>query len=567
MAHEGVTPETFYEALWGNYTSDGFIELRPMRPHPEKHGTKDARPEFHQWPGQLGTFVARAQNLSESELGWDVYHGVAVRSRPHGGNDDVAAITTLWCEFDFKSTPQDKVVQALKTFPMRASAGIMSGGGIHAYWFLKDPVVGDDLKKVRAHNRALARGLGADINACDLARILRVPGTLNRKYAPPRRIGIVVWRPELSYSFGDFEDFFPTALADDKPKSAAPASAGGDADAPAPGTRGITAALKEKIAPLIAGIWAKGYRHQLALYLGGLLAHAGYTQEAALEVLRFVATLAHDDEVAERERAVTDTFAKFAAGGAVGGAPSIQKLIEAGFPQAMQADAQKVFDLVQRSISGKRGPMSGERRGMPPDFEVMKVVKFDSRPARYTVEIKVADGTVKTCTCETGIFANFKLFRVSFYEENNVFLAAIKQWRWERLLMKAPLEAREAPQEARVEGAVDAAFEEFVKHRKENPEIGELKAFVGFDDAHTFFRLSAFKGFLREQGVKASDQLIIHHLRKMGWESMPKRMKGEVARVWATPSKLNGQPPPDLFKSPDQPTEPAPPVTPPGVAT
>jgi len=50
---------------------------------------------------------------------------------------------------------------------------------------------------------------GGGPGAKDLARILRVPGTLNLKYAPPRKVEIVLWQPSTRYDFDRLLEHIP----------------------------------------------------------------------------------------------------------------------------------------------------------------------------------------------------------------------------------------------------------------------------------------------------------------------------------------------------------------------
>jgi len=538
-----VSAKEFYEALW-QASPPGFVELQLIRPN-----TKDAaRPdEVLQWffahPGKIDEFIAKAK---ESDGYWNVYHGCATRSRMRGRNEDVLAITALWCDIDFKKTPQDQALKLISEFPVKPSAGFMTGGGFHIYWILKEPITGDDLKKVRPFNRAIATALGGDHNACDLRRVLRVPETTNLKYDTRPRTQIVSWRPEARPNLSDF-DFLPVQ------ETPAPApSNNGDATHAEPALE-IPDELVTKVSNLMREIWVKGYRHRLALYLSGLLAHAGYMREGAKNIIRAICALSQDEEAASREMSVDSSYNQFVSNGPVAGAPSLEKLIGEEFPIPIQEKAKKVFDLVRKSVpKTSKGKLEATA-----DFEVVKYTKFNSRPARYTAEIKCKDGVIRHCTCETNVFYHYPMFRVAFFEENNVFLSAITQTRWELMIPKAKYEEKEAPKEARVDGAIETALEEFLRHRKENPDFGDLKGFAGFDEKHTFFRLATFKGFLRDQGIKAPDPLVTYQLRKMGWESEPKRFGDDVTRVWVGMEKANGHKPIDLF-NPNQPQEPAP---------
>ena len=82
--------------------------------------------------------------------------------------------------------------QRLEAF-MPPSAIVDSGGGVHPYWFLETPL---DLQNggydsTRKLLVTLQRTLGSDPNATDPARILRIPGTVNYKYDPPRPVELL----------------------------------------------------------------------------------------------------------------------------------------------------------------------------------------------------------------------------------------------------------------------------------------------------------------------------------------------------------------------------------------
>ena len=78
----------------------------------------------------------------------------------------------------------DDAVRALEHFEPQPAIVIGSGSGsnCHAYWPLTAPLGRDELERA---NRRLAYALGADLASADAARILRIPGTLSHKHAPP----------------------------------------------------------------------------------------------------------------------------------------------------------------------------------------------------------------------------------------------------------------------------------------------------------------------------------------------------------------------------------------------
>ncbi len=82
------------------------------------------------------------------------------------------------------------------------SAIVNSGHGLHAYWFLTTVATSDELALVKGVNLALAQRVGAD--AChDLSRVLRVPGTMNRKGADPVPCEVIELHADRRYGLDD----------------------------------------------------------------------------------------------------------------------------------------------------------------------------------------------------------------------------------------------------------------------------------------------------------------------------------------------------------------------------
>ena len=134
----------------------------------------------------------------------NIYFGVATRDGEGGGKDNVVEIPALWLDLDFKDIPRKDAVEKLAAFPFRPTFLIQSGGGFHAYWLLKEPGTRDDIPKIEEANRRIATALNGDLNACDAARILRVPDTLNIKYTPPRECNVVREFKDYEYEVTDF---------------------------------------------------------------------------------------------------------------------------------------------------------------------------------------------------------------------------------------------------------------------------------------------------------------------------------------------------------------------------
>ena len=101
----------------------------------------------------------------------DVWVGVAPRRAQRGGLDAIAHVWCLWADADTHDA-----CEGIRAFTPEPTFVIRSGTDehLHAYWAVDSPLTTDQAKR---GNRRLAHHLGADLNACDGARIMRPPGT------------------------------------------------------------------------------------------------------------------------------------------------------------------------------------------------------------------------------------------------------------------------------------------------------------------------------------------------------------------------------------------------------
>lgn len=106
----------------------------------------------------------------------------------------IAAVNCLYGEFDAKTYGSKEAILAhIEQAPWPAPSVVVdSGGGIHGYWLLREPWVldSDDARQAAelVQRVWVQQVIGADDSVHDLPRILRVPGTLNFKYDPPRPV-------------------------------------------------------------------------------------------------------------------------------------------------------------------------------------------------------------------------------------------------------------------------------------------------------------------------------------------------------------------------------------------
>ena len=139
--------------------------------------------------------------------GAEVYFGVTLRKPgiapdKRGARGDLLAATALWLDIDIengkahaaKNLPktQEEAIELLVELGSVPTLIINSGNGLHVYWrldapvSLRTPAEIDRFEGVllglqqRAKSLAAKRGWHLDITA-DATRVLRLPGTMNRK--------------------------------------------------------------------------------------------------------------------------------------------------------------------------------------------------------------------------------------------------------------------------------------------------------------------------------------------------------------------------------------------------
>lgn len=162
----------------------------------------------------------------------NVYFGVhpVTCRRPAGERgriEDVAAINCLFAEFDVKDYgSKDAIREWLEArAALWPSIIVDSGGGWHCYWLLVVPHIlrnAAERKEAAALQAAFVVGIGGDAGAKDLARVLRLPDTLNAKYDPPRPVQIIEDnRANAVYALGEMREWVRILTPERVPATAA----------------------------------------------------------------------------------------------------------------------------------------------------------------------------------------------------------------------------------------------------------------------------------------------------------------------------------------------------------
>ncbi len=182
-----MTPHEFLDSLWAGKPAELLILIWTL---------EDKRSRW------FDSVEAAAAAVTQRPK--DVYVGVGLSPCDFGPSrrcpsEQIAGIAGLWADFDFQSEAHKKSLpktmsEALELVPKEfpPTLVVSTGNGAHAWWLFKEPWIFDDAaERERAaslvhrwhtllQENAQQRGWSFD-RLSDLARVLRIPGTINGK--------------------------------------------------------------------------------------------------------------------------------------------------------------------------------------------------------------------------------------------------------------------------------------------------------------------------------------------------------------------------------------------------
>lgn len=140
---------------------------------------------------------------------WNCFHAVGTRKDSSNGSlENVLQVPAAWTDIDFKDIAKRTAWELIKSFEYEPSALIASGNGAHVYWIFKEPSESNDFDSLVNILLRLADYFGGDHAACDVARVLRTPGSLNHKYTPPRDVKVIYIKSHR-YELTDLQGILP----------------------------------------------------------------------------------------------------------------------------------------------------------------------------------------------------------------------------------------------------------------------------------------------------------------------------------------------------------------------
>jgi hypothetical protein len=160
-----------------------------------------------------------------SKSGWNVFFGVAKYATDQNRTkENVQGLKAFWLDIDCGETkaqpnaktgrPEGYIDQATglaalrrfcRTVGLPRPIIVNSGRGVHAYWALTGTITREQWEPVAERLRKLCttHELYVDNAVFEVARILRIPGTLNYKDDPPREVTVLATGQPV-----DFEKFY-----------------------------------------------------------------------------------------------------------------------------------------------------------------------------------------------------------------------------------------------------------------------------------------------------------------------------------------------------------------------
>jgi hypothetical protein len=125
----------------------------------------------------------------------------------------LAELNCLFVDIDFKSVtdaPED-IERKLGQLMHLPSKVVHSGNGLHAYWIFKEalPATAENIDQIEALLSLIADHLGGDPQCCEVARLMRLPGSHNTKNGGWTEVRVIADRP-LRYAHDDLADWLET---------------------------------------------------------------------------------------------------------------------------------------------------------------------------------------------------------------------------------------------------------------------------------------------------------------------------------------------------------------------
>jgi|GEM_PF-1897684 hypothetical protein len=212
-------------------TPGGWLELRFIAPK----GSALRSPLVEWFPMPLDNPQALLRAITtRNQAGYNVHFGVALRrqrkDKGAGKKEDALYLTALWAETDAKDFGGDLEAARQAIERHNPTVIIFTGGGWHGYWLLEAllEITDGNRADIERTLKGLAKATGGDRAVAEIARVMRLPGTINTKPERNNARCEVVSVTDRRYSFGELYLDYAPLIPDPKPKVQAALETDGD---------------------------------------------------------------------------------------------------------------------------------------------------------------------------------------------------------------------------------------------------------------------------------------------------------------------------------------------------
>ncbi len=470
---------------------------------------------------------------------------------------DIERLPALWADIDIAggthkklNLPPDEASarSLLDELPVRPSVVVHSGGGLQAWWRLREPLVlSTDAERAKAqrltrrfhgllHGVASRHGWTVDATH-DLARVLRLPGTLNLKEpSNSRPVKLLELDESRCIDPSELEPFFPEEDTPSASASSPPAST-----SVAELARRIAQSLRlvanaqppfDKFQALcstderVQKTWDKQRRDlesasEYDLAMANLCVRAGWSDQESADLL-----------VAMRRKHGADPKLR----------PGYYGLTLAKARLSVQEaeDIEEAFDVVERTLRGEpteTRPLDAVNRILESSIAEVEKLKLD--PPEYRIVLKDGRGTT-FLSRELQTFAGFER---RYFELADAWIRKPKRpggWPNIRKLLAQhvarPEKQVDMGPEALEGGAVQEWLAEYLTQMQPK-QREELRSFDGsrpwVEDGFIYFRLNDFRQYVdRSLGIRISDRRMPKYLRAAGIERGVRRVNATTRSYW-----------------------------------
>ncbi|MBK7875540.1 MAG: hypothetical protein IPJ77_07285 [Planctomycetes bacterium] len=493
----------------------GVIELRMF-----SDVDKDAPPVHRDWFPTPEEFVKELPRLLALSLkkSAGIFYGVLPRSSKGVGKaEHVLPGRVLWADLDTKDYPGgiDDLRARVNAFPLKPSIIVWSGHGVHLFWLL-DAVT--EPAKIAHCNERIAAKLGGD-HAWDRARVLRLPGTVNRKRPDALEdVELRTFEPDLRYSASDVEAALEAAPAKPPPApreiaKAPKAASANESDRSTPKvtlapdvlSRGISTAVSELI---------RSDKKVGAFFMG-----TGKPEKGP------------DGKATDRSGSGLDF--SFAMSIARKGIVDPSEIAAALASRPDGHARRKGLAYLQTTVGKVLALITGSDAAAPGiDFEVTRVVIFKSDPPTYVLAI-----TGVELRLESRELMNSSAFSQRFLATfHRIPALPRKKQEWVELVngWLAKGELVDLPAEASVEGALREALELAIENLPLGDEAVDLDSGKAISiDEHTLgFKAKSVLALVQEDMPEVKRHQVNRALNDLGLTYVPHRIGEKSLRLW-----------------------------------